>query len=258
MIMASMMKAMMKMMLWSFALLILLSLHRHDASSFTVHALSTTSSSATSLPTMPLSSISSSQKAIIDGAEWLSIQLLLQQEGKIPLPNSLVTPASKNPRRPGGGPFTKYGAMTVVTGMNENKERVIGISSSSDSSSNNEVYVDSVAYVPKAVSDGDAIQTYISSIASVHCMLPRINEIGGTSNVDFTLTGNSGSKIVIVGGGELACYAAVALSTLGIQHVSLITTDGNPKVKKNKNGGAGTSKYPLNFRCLVVFWKFRL
>ena len=245
------MTGVMKMMLWSFALMTLLSsLHRQDAaSSFTAYALSTaSSSSATSLPTMPLSSISSTQKAIIDGAEWLSIQLLLQQEGKIPLPNSLVTPSSKTPRRP-GGPFTKYGAMTVVTGMNENKERVIGISSSSSSSegssaSNNEIYVDSVAYMPKSISDSDAIQTYISSIASVHCMLPRINEIGGTSNVDFTISDKDSTKIVIVGGGELACYAASALSTLGIQHVSLITTDGNPKLKKGKTSdGAGTSKF---------------
>ena len=213
-----------------------------------VTALSSTTTPSKTLPTIPLSSIKTSQKAILDGSEWLSVQLLLQQEGKLPLPDSLTAPSSK--RRGGGpprGPFTKYGSMTVVTGTteddnNNSKKRVIGIQCN-----NKEIYEDSIAVIPKSISDVDAITTYINSIVSVHCMLPRLNEIGGTTNVDFSLPENA--KIVILGGGELACYAAFALQSLGVDHVSLITTNGNPKLPRNKNSGAtGKSKLDFLFR----------
>jgi hypothetical protein len=77
------------------------------------------------------------------------------------------------------------------------------------------------------VSDPDAISTYIISLSAIHCALPKVVE------------GVAG-KAVILGGNELACFAAQGLASLGVQ-VSLVTTN-SPNINAPNDNVAGTSK----------------
>lgn len=179
-------------------------------------ALSSSSSVETTFPTVGLKSTSSSQLAILDGAEWSTTELFLQKEGKLSRQSS-----------------TKSGYMTIVTGRRiEDDKRVIAMKKNNinnDDDDNNEsslVYVDSIALIPDNVSDSDAIYTYITSLSSIHCALPRISGIGGGEESSASLISG---KAVVLGSNELACFAAEGLASFGIQ-VSLVSP-GSPKVR---------------------------
>ena len=183
-------------------------------------ALSSSSSVETTFPTVGLKSMSSSQLAILDGAEWSTTELFLQKEGKLSRQSS-----------------TKSGYMTIVTGRRiEDDKRVIAMKKKNmnndnddDNNNNNEsslVYVDSIALIPDSVSDSDAIFTYITSLSSIHCALPRISGIGGGEESSASLISG---KAVVLGSNELACFAAEGLASFGIQ-VSLVSP-GSPKVR---------------------------
>jgi hypothetical protein len=157
---------------------------------------------ATQFPTVSLKSADKSQLAILDGAEWASVQGILRKE-------KLLKSA------------TKYGYMKVVTGRNEDNERVIAMQSVNEN--DNVVYKDSMAVIPSKVSEADAISTYVSSLSAIHAVLPKAEQVDGS---DETVVAG---KVVVMGSSEFACFAAEALASLGAD-VCLVSP-GNPKVR---------------------------
>lgn len=111
----------------------------------------------------------------------------------------------------------------------EEGTRIIGVEapSSTDSASNGDVssqrivsigndlqlYRDSIATLPKKLSDADAISTAATSLLGVHC-----------SNLPLTAEDDAKrrKKVVIVGGGDYAQFLAKALVGLG-NEVSLVS-----------------------------------
>jgi len=111
--------------------------------------------------------------------------------------------------------------MKIVTGNTEEGQRVIGMQESLTSAS--QIFEDSVAVIPNNVRDADAISTYISALSTIHCALPKIQSIGGSTDAAMI-----NRKAVVLGSNILACFAAEGLASLGLD-VSLVST-GNPKV----------------------------
>ena len=122
--------------------------------------------------------------------------------------------------------------MKVVTGRDENNRRVVAMQSmgNDDSQSSASVYEDSVAEIPNKVSDADAIATYIASLSAVHCALPRLQNIGGADSDSSAWT--SKGKAVVLGSGDLACFSAEGLASLGLE-VYLVNNKGSGNVRKN-------------------------
>ena len=152
--------------------------------------------------TLTLKSEGASQLAVLDGGEWASVQASLFKEKALQR-------------------ASRYGYMKVVAGRNKDNQRVVAMQCPEGS---NVVFEDSVALIPDKVSDSDAIATYIVSLSSVHSVLPKVESVGGS---DDSLIGG---KAVVLGGNDLACFAAEGLASLGVE-VSLVST-GSPKVKK--------------------------
>ena len=155
--------------------------------------------------TIRLASTGASQLAILDGGEWSTVQLLLKQEGRLPKSRANIN----------------RGYLKVVTGTTEEGQRVIGMLESLQDA--NQVWQDSVAAIPKQVSDQDAIATYISAFSTIHCALPQVKAIGGSTDAAMI-----NRTAVVLGSNALACFAAEGLAGLGVE-VSLVST-GNPKV----------------------------
>ena len=163
----------------------------------------------------PLQAIRKSQTAIFDGAELVSILSVLYQEE---LETSLK--AAERTRIPS----SRAGYITFATGtpLNEadGNDRIIGICESKEGGSkelvqlDENVYIrkDSIAEIPNTISDADAISTATSALAGVRCTLPI--------SLDES---HDNKKVVVLGGGDFACFIAKALNTLGAQ-VTLVTT----------------------------------
>lgn len=191
-------------------------------------ALSSASSrvSSTTFPTSALTSIGKSQLAVLDGAEWNSVQTILREE----LESSSKGAARTTTATTTTG-STKYGYMTVVTGRDGNNRRVVAMQYDGDDSdgarnSNNLVYEDSIAVLPEKISDSDAIATFITCLSSVHCALPKVEKVGGGN--DSIAAG----KAVVLGSSDVACFAAEGLASLGID-VFLVNPKGSANVKTN-------------------------
>jgi len=125
---------------------------------------------------LPLAAVSQSQVAALDGAEWVSLQMHLMERHQIPR-----------------GRFSDVGSMTIVTGTTDNNERVVGIQA--DSTSENEdtialdgstaIYKDSMATIPPKVSEQDAMTTLLGALVGVHCVLPKVEHVGGSDHDSF-------------------------------------------------------------------------
>ena len=159
------------------------------------------------LPTILLESVDQRQLAVLDGAEWASIQRLASGGGAAPSAN------------------TKYGYTTVVVGKDNQGATIVGMQSSEQPLG---IYQESAAKVPVGVNVEDALATYIASISTVHAVLPRSEKVGGS---DESVVGG---KVVVVGSSDLACFAAEGLACFGV-HVCMVST-GSPKVKPSKVG----------------------
>jgi hypothetical protein len=205
------------------------------AASSCCHGLSTTISTNNhnnhnhNHPTVSLPTLQQSQLAVLDGAEWASVQMILREQGAL----------TKS---------TVYGYCKVVTGRNAQKERVVALqadtsttTTTTTTTNDNEnsvlVFESSIAKIPDKISDPDAISTYIISLSAIHCALPKIE-----TNGDSLMAG----KAVILGGNDLACFAAQGLASLGVQ-VSLVSTN-SPKINAPR---VGTSK-SIRKSCVCV------
>lgn len=191
---------------------------------------SSTLVSVSAYSTLTLSTLGKSQLAILDGAEWNSVRNILKGQQELessPSSSSMSTETNS-------APFTRYGYMTIVTGKDENNRRIVAMQcmdNGGDINTNNNpprmVYKDSVAAIPQTVSDEDAISTYTLAFSSIHCALPRIENIGG-SNDSIVSTG----KVVVLGSSDLACFSAEGLASMGME-VFMVNNKGNANVKKD-------------------------
>jgi len=226
-------------------------------------ALSTSNTATFAYPTTTLTSVGKPQLAVLDGAEWNSVQSILREQQRINSQSSSLSSSSSYSTDP--HPPTKYGYMNVVTGRDENNRRVVAMQcmnsdgSSSQQQVSSSVYEESVAVIPKKVSDEDAISTYIASLSVIHCALPRLENIGGgggDSSASF-----SRGKAVVLGSGDLACFSAEGLASLGME-VYLVNNKGNGNVRNNigklqmikpavGDSEVGFASYLGEFDCLV-------
>jgi hypothetical protein len=88
--------------------------------------------------------------------------------------------------------------MMIVTGTRlesstkTQQDRMIGIQTNHQDgvalSADMFLYPQSVAKIPPNVSDKDAISTMLVALAGVHCVLPRVEGVGGSKD-DFVLGG---------------------------------------------------------------------
>lgn len=100
--------------------------------------------------------------------------------------------------------------MTIITGtLPKTNERVVGIQAEDtddDTISLDDstfLYKDSMATIPKQVKEQDAMTTLLASLVGVHCVLPAVEEIGGSDSDSFV-----SGKVVVMGGSDYACFAA--------------------------------------------------
>ena len=138
--------------------------------------------------------------------------------------------------------------MNVVTGKDNTNRRIVAmqctdIDGSQQQASSN-VYEDSVAVIPNKVSDADAISTYIASLSVIVCALPRLENIGGGG--DASSTNMSTGKAVVLGSGDLACFSAEGLASLGME-VFMVNNKGSAKVREN----VGKRKYNNVHRIII-------
>lgn len=185
-------------------------------------ALSSSTSFSSAIPTTKLTSVGRSQFAILDGAEWTSVKSILDEQQNADTPKSIPS---------------KYGYMSVLTGKDENNRRIVAmqyidVDGGSQPQASSIVYEDSVAAIPNQVSDADAISTYIASLSSIVCALPRLENIGGGG--DELSTTISTGKAVVLGSGDLACFSAEGLASLGME-VYLVNNKGSAGVR-SKSG----------------------
>lgn len=170
-------------------------------------------------------SVTKSQTAILDGSSFNALDTFLAAEGKV---SSTSSQAGMNAQ--------KHGYCSFVTAKLPNNERVVGIRVDGQQSGQEndnletvvidegvEIYKDSLATIPKSISDDDAISTAIASMASVHCAVHNpipandkiVQNVGGSSenfvsNVSTKIENNTiDNKIaVVVGGGDFASFVA--------------------------------------------------
>jgi hypothetical protein len=179
--------------------------------------------------------VGKSQLAVLDGAEWNSVQSILKDQQKQDKSSSSSSSTIN---------FTKYGYMKIVTGKDEDNRRIVAMQCMDTDDNNNKrndiVYEDSLAVIPQKVSDVDAISTYIASFSSIHCALPIIEE---EENV-------GGRKAVVLGSSDLACFSAEGLACMGMD-VFMVNNKGNANVRKN----IGKCKYSMYCIQLSIIFK---
>lgn len=197
----------------------------HDPRYSTPRATSTRTSTCLSM------AVSLQQTAVLDGAEWASIQrFLMAQEST----------ASNDNRKP-----TATGVISVAVGTTEAGDRVVGsvvVGGGSDDATTTDttklsdtvfLHTDSVAAVP-TVDGATAISTYIASIVWHVSWKQAITDntkgkgIGGSTTPEDI-------KAVVVGGSPYAASAAAAYAALGATTTTLVTTNKSIKASSNDN-----------------------
>ena len=169
-------------------------------------AAAVSKATSASFSTTNLQSMEHRQLAILDGAEWDSIQRLFDD---------------------GSSALSKFGYMRILAGKDEQGRRVVGMQVPGEDS---QIYTESVAPIPDKVGAVDATSTYIAGVSTVHSVLPQVEKVGGS---DVSIA--TGGKVVVLGGNDLACFASQGLLKLGVD-VCLVST-GNPKVKSSSRAG---------------------
>jgi len=175
-----------------------------------------------------LDAISKRQTAIYDGAEFVSILSFLisesQQESKAGgLPRLLFEGGDSSRELPS----RRAGFMTFVVGTlaDDKQNRIVGIVCRDTNQYGVEeplvwldddtaVYADSVAQIPKDISDADAIATAAAALCGVHCGMPKPGKKDESKQI---------GRAVVLGGGDYACFTARGLSAKGAD-VSLVST----------------------------------
>lgn len=162
--------------------------------------------------------ITKSKTAVLDGSSFNALDLFLFAEGTSTKANSGLYSSPLDGR---------HGYCHVITAKMANNERVVGIKVEKEQEANSlekvtiddgvEIYKDSMATIPKSISDDDAISTCVASLAGIHCALHNpispedkvVKNVGGSS-FDFVSDEDaldSGKrKAVVVGGSDYASF----------------------------------------------------
>ena len=118
--------------------------------------------------------VTQQQSFILDGGELQSFLLTN---------DSSSTTTSNNQQQ--------VGVLSLVTGRTNNNERIIGVQKLSDdnflpvptvSIGSIEVYKHTIAKIPKIISDKDALSTAAACLVGIHCSLPIVEDVGGSSD----------------------------------------------------------------------------
>ena len=200
---------------------------------------------------------------VIDGSNYNALELFTAAEG-----NSILRDVSVNGE--------KIGIIKMVAGSTDEnpKERIVGVAVDPDStnvetirisSKSGDIHLqkDSVAVIPGRVSDEAVMWTLFASLTGVHCSYHdpirndgKILEGVGGSNDDFMVSSDmdaEGKKVVLLGGGELSCFIADSIATLG-GDVHQITTNTSLKPRKNvKVTGPGIGDEEFSFSSIMNF-----
>ena len=136
--------------------------------------------------------------AIVDGSEWRSMERHLREQGL-------------------GDAQSFAAALCFATGVTKEGDRVVGLRNTAA----RQLYPASVARIPPKVSNQHAAQTMQFAWAAVHCLLPTIADIGGSSQT--SMISSEPVTVAIVGSNDYAQAAARALAALDCQ-VNVITT----------------------------------
>eukprot|EP00555_Chaetoceros_dichaeta_P011133 CAMPEP_0198267972 /NCGR_PEP_ID=MMETSP1447-20131203/35307_1 /TAXON_ID=420782 /ORGANISM="Chaetoceros dichaeta, Strain CCMP1751" /LENGTH=651 /DNA_ID=CAMNT_0043958807 /DNA_START=30 /DNA_END=1985 /DNA_ORIENTATION=+ len=201
------------------------------------------------------SSIAASQIAILDGSDLVSLDKFLQSENSPPSIDGRND--GKRLKKTNGKDRTA--SCSIVTGnliseTNSNKIRVVGIavnlSSETESLIDNtniveingdngvriSIYEDSMARIPKSISDHDAISTCAASLVGIHCAIHDpltqniVKGVGGSED-EFVMTpaAPGQKKIAIMGSGEYACFLADGMSIIGASVTQVTNTNLKPR-----------------------------
>jgi hypothetical protein len=164
-----------------------------------------------------LNGISKSQVAVLDGSSFNALDVFLTAEGK----------QSSNMNS-----TSRHGYCSVIVVRKSNNERVVAMRIVQNGDydddhlekvtidDNIEVYKDSIATIPKSISDEDAISTCIASLVGIHCALydpvcpdnTIVRNVGGSTETfissDEVEEEMENKKAVVVGGGDYAAFVA--------------------------------------------------
>ena len=159
-----------------------------------------------------------SKVAVLDGASFNALDAFLAAEGTSTGEKKMLPPSA-----------SRHGYCTVITAK-MSKERIIGMKVEEEYNVDSlekvmigggvEIYKDSMATIPKSISDDDAISTFAASLAGIHCAFHDpispddkiVKNVGGSS-VDFVaedevLDKKDNRKAVVVGGGDYASFVS--------------------------------------------------
>eukprot|EP00978_Attheya_sp_CCMP212_P001364 scaffold2856_cov47-Attheya_sp.AAC.1 len=211
---------------------------------------SSTPTRATSRSRATFALKSTSTIAIYDAAELAAIEAFSSSSSSSSSTQSRQV--QRQPPVPG-----RVGGMEVAAGISKEdpQTRLVGVvvqqqettepTTTAASGNNDNVIISlqdgtrlqaqSVATIPPKISDATAISTLVAALSSVHCAIPRMESVGDDSS-----SGSSSStgpwvisgKVVVVGGGDYARFAADGLAALGAD-VKLVTTR---RVQPNQKG----------------------
>jgi len=175
------------------------------------------------LKTVNLLSVTDRRTGVLDGAELAALSSFLSEEQQQGSDAKTLQVRSEEEHHDAGVLNFATGIL-LVDGVNR---RIIGIESQTAGGG---ILQSSMALIPNKVSDADAISTAMAAIVGVHCCVPMVAKVGGSTFSDGSnfVTG----KAVILGGGAYARFCADALEKLGAD-VTLVTT-GNPQLKNKR------------------------
>jgi len=132
--------------------------------------------------TLVLNAISQRQTFILDGGELQSFLLH----------NNIPSAASGGWRN-----SPQAGCLNLITGTTDDGGRVVGVEKRDDgdtadmlsyesvSVGNSQVYRHTLATIPKGVSDWDALSTAAASVVGIHCAIPKVEAVGGSTDEVF-------------------------------------------------------------------------
>jgi len=194
------------------------------------------------------SSVAASQIAILDGSDLASLENFLRSENS---PSSGKGGGDTMRLKKGNDRIAYCSIVTgILTGENNGNIRVVGIAVESsdteilsdtveikgDGGERISIYEDSMAHIPKSVSDPDAISTCAASLVGIHCAIHDplrrniVKGVGGSEDEFVSPAADpSQKKIAIMGGGEYACFLADGVSIIGASVTQVTTSNLKPR-----------------------------
>ena len=162
------------------------------------------------------------QTALLDGGEWSTLQAWLIQQGRLPADT-----------------MTPWGQVSISTGTkrdsSDQNSRYVGLVADTEKGS---WHSTSLAKIPTdRCSVEDAMSTYLTVLTTVVPILPRIDGIGGSKESLKVIAG----KAVLLGGNDLSCFVAKALTALGVD-VCLVSNNGGLNADRIQGTAASRNK----------------